>query len=39
MTRQAASQYDTRWGRWALLALALVLLAGFAGFRRPTSRI
>jgi CreA protein len=28
MTRQALSQYNTLWGRWALLALALVLGPG-----------
>jgi CreA protein len=28
MTRQALSQFDIRWGRWALLALALVLWPG-----------
>ena len=28
MTRQAKSQYDIRWGRWALLALALGLCPG-----------
>ena len=28
MTRQALSQYDTRWGRWALLAFTVVPCPG-----------
>jgi CreA protein len=32
MTRLALSQYDTRWGRWGLLALALVLWPGSPAF-------
>lgn len=30
MARQTISQYDTRWGRWALLALVLVFWPGSA---------
>ena len=32
MTRQALSQYDARWPRWALLVLALVLWPGSPAF-------